>query len=1089
MTILRCINDTGEKYDLDLLEDVPFKLDISAIESGDIGTVFGVSSQELTLPPTKTNNDFFGNLYDIGSTPSTSFTKTVPCQVLQDGIEIFTGKLYLKSVITNNIGDDLYNVVVINETVDFGELIKDTTFADLDFSSLDHDYTYGNITSSWDQTLKDGAVFYPLINYGFDGDNPQDTQIKSGGGARTFSNYNSPVRVDDFKPAIRLRDCLDTIFASVGYEYTSSFFTSGSYTDDIYVLATADEKKGITTINPISQSFLAFATASQDYLDTQARAQVFFPQELFDNAGQYDDTNSTFTADVDGNYQFKVQFDYEILNNVANSLNTITIVINKNGSELDKYSFQLQGSTSGLLNVVTNQFNLVGGDEITVLTFIRNSQSGVQTLRLQGNSSTRFELVQGPTTVVGGTVELAPIYRDISVPEFLQGLIQKFNLVIEPVKNQRNVLRIEPFNNWVDLGNTVDWSNKVDYSQKWSISHPLQNQPKDIKFTDEEDNIALLQWHKRTRGTIYGEFNYISDSDLASGEKTIGSYFAPTPLQGIVGAKYTLAPALAEKDDSTQQFKRTLFKPRLLFHNGRFDALGVRGVDSGGNITLNNYFFEDENGVVHTESDYGLASHLQETPANFSGSIDLHFGNTYSPGHYNYHQNQYSGTTRRTAFEEYWAFYINELYDIDSRLVTLNIFLEPTEIPDLQLNDKIHIDGHYYRINKIKGANVNKEDSVEVELIKTLPRKLKYPRRRIFIDNEPIDIVVDSPAFAQSGQVGYVDFNTGATYTGSAVTPAAQRDGFSVFGPSSNPEVVWNTLAPTTAPFTSQTNIGLNEVDVDADTTDTRGDGNTILNSVKIARIEGDSNTIQESAQFVTITGKNNVISASVENSSIENSTNSSISEFTTLATIIGGEDTVISGSNKSVAIGQDITIEGGNSNIVIGNLDNTAKSVKDLTNVTAINLNKDLESIENLNGDHYSGIAHIGTMNNVGAVYRDYVVVTGSAGGETNLSGSVYSDAYYIHLTWSGSNGTHTFYLPSTEEVALSRDGNGYKRELRFFSDNTLVNNSTIFRLQPSGSDVIDGTAFSEDLKRPLDGTTIFGTPGQWFTLQRKSK
>ena len=74
MTIIRAINDDGVKYDLDLLESIPFRLDISAIESGDIGKVFGVSSQKLTLPPSKTNNEFFGNLYDIGATPATSFT-------------------------------------------------------------------------------------------------------------------------------------------------------------------------------------------------------------------------------------------------------------------------------------------------------------------------------------------------------------------------------------------------------------------------------------------------------------------------------------------------------------------------------------------------------------------------------------------------------------------------------------------------------------------------------------------------------------------------------------------------------------------------------------------------------------------------------------------------------------------------------------------------------------------------------------------------------------------------------------------------------------------------------------------------------
>ena len=286
-TILRAINDNGVKYDLDILEEVPFRLEISAIESGNIGQVYGVSSQKLTLPPTENNNEFFGNLYDAGASPAASFIKTLPCQIIQSGAEIFTGKLYLDSVVTDNKGDNLYNIVVVNETVDFKFLIKDMTFGDLDFSALSHDYTYNNITSSWDKTLQNGDIFYPLVDYGFDSDNPLDTQIKGGGQPRTFTNYSSPVRVDDFKPAIRLRSALDAIFAKVGYEYTSSLFTSGSYTDDIYMLSTKDDKKGISDVDPVSQSFQAYEVLNQDFAAPTIRQKVDFTDELYDNAGNY----------------------------------------------------------------------------------------------------------------------------------------------------------------------------------------------------------------------------------------------------------------------------------------------------------------------------------------------------------------------------------------------------------------------------------------------------------------------------------------------------------------------------------------------------------------------------------------------------------------------------------------------------------------------------------------------------------------------------------------------------------------------------------------------------------------------------------
>jgi hypothetical protein len=61
--ILRATNNSGAKYDLELVDSPAFKLDISAIESGDIGKIFGISSQAFTLPGNSTNNSFFNNIF------------------------------------------------------------------------------------------------------------------------------------------------------------------------------------------------------------------------------------------------------------------------------------------------------------------------------------------------------------------------------------------------------------------------------------------------------------------------------------------------------------------------------------------------------------------------------------------------------------------------------------------------------------------------------------------------------------------------------------------------------------------------------------------------------------------------------------------------------------------------------------------------------------------------------------------------------------------------------------------------------------------------------------------------------------------
>ena len=107
--ILRATNDSGAKFDLEVIDSPDFLLDISAIEVGTIGTVFGISSQTFTLPGTDTNNQFFNNVFDLGTTPAVALNKSVPCQVLVDGEAVFTGKLYINDLVSDEYNNVIYN--------------------------------------------------------------------------------------------------------------------------------------------------------------------------------------------------------------------------------------------------------------------------------------------------------------------------------------------------------------------------------------------------------------------------------------------------------------------------------------------------------------------------------------------------------------------------------------------------------------------------------------------------------------------------------------------------------------------------------------------------------------------------------------------------------------------------------------------------------------------------------------------------------------------------------------------------------------------------------------------------------------------
>ena len=96
--ILRCTNDEGVVQDIQVQDQLDLRLDISAIENGTIGDVFGISSQDFALVGDNDVNAFFGNLFNLGASPSVALQNSIPCQVLYNGAEVFKGKLYIKNI-------------------------------------------------------------------------------------------------------------------------------------------------------------------------------------------------------------------------------------------------------------------------------------------------------------------------------------------------------------------------------------------------------------------------------------------------------------------------------------------------------------------------------------------------------------------------------------------------------------------------------------------------------------------------------------------------------------------------------------------------------------------------------------------------------------------------------------------------------------------------------------------------------------------------------------------------------------------------------------------------------------------------------
>ena len=1075
--ILRCTNDNGVVQDIQVQDQIDLRLDISAIENATIGDVYGISSQEFSLVGSNEVNVFFGNVWNLGATPAVALQNSIDCQVLLNGAEVFKGKLYIKNVITDSEGyNSLYNVVVVNETVDFKFEIQDLYINQLNLSKFDHDFTYANISSSWGGGLKSGSIVYPFVNYGKpegDVDAPDYAFASAVSvGSNTFDNFDAPLRLIDFKPTIKAKDVVDAIFSGSSYDYTSSFFNT-NYFESLYVLPTANDQIGPNNTSPVSQSAWAYNASGSQALAANSQAKVEFDAEVIDNANNFDLTTERYTADTTGNYQYQINVNYIIGNWAPSTTDTVRIFLRKNGSTI------IDSQTYYNLPAAGSAF-LQGGVALVLSDYLEveiafNSNTGTRFLTVsndQGQPSyypdgyvTYFQ-IKGPASLLGGTVEMAEQFPDdLKALDFIQGLIEKFNLVVEPVPNSRNLIRIEPYQTWINAGKQVDWTNKVDRATRYEIVHPILEQPRTIIFSDEDDNDILNEYTLENKGKTFGSYTFVSDSDLAEGERRIGKVFAATPVTGIPNGRTFVIPHLCSVNDN-REFKPIKFKPRLLYNNGLqnvpISALGI----SGSSNTRGTVYVRDENSDVQATTIWNQMSTLTAIPVNYNTGQDLHFNNDqYSQ----YFQASANGKVKADAFRTYWATYVNSLYDIDARKLTCNIYLKPSEIQNIALNDKIFIDGYYYRINKINGANLTRRDTVEVELIKIIAQELKFPRRRV----GTIDIALDYGSLSINGTGRYINTDTGLPVEDfQVVRQVAAKDYMQIYNNANTASVVWDYQVPIdNSNQFDQTVLGTNRVDVGASKVNALGNSNQVKVGSETTLVVGSENFIGENTSNVTALGQGHSVEELVSNaqiiggvgSSVENSNNlvivggtGSYAVNTDYSAIINGYNAELRDSDVTTLITphQDEVVVNGSGHTVIGlNLEGAG-----------------LDLLNTRNNSNWLGDTYFGE-----AVFGVYKNVTVSAGANVDLFDNAYLHSSIFIFDWSGTT------ISSGSVTLPNAANNDYKQIIYEFKNQGTTGGVKL--LPFSAGQNIDG-ATSYLLGSAYDYVRLIASGSQWLKL-----
>ena len=289
---------------------------------------------------------------------------------------------------------------------------------------------------------------------------------------------------------------------------------------------------------------------------------------------------------------------------------------------------------------------------------------------------------------------LDEIRGDIGQWEFLKGIITMFNLVTLPDKDNPSNIKIEPYKDIFGNnsgGKELNWTDKIDVSQMKLTPLTDLNKQTIFKFEEDDDDSAFNQYKRIFSGKLYGSktfpetLNPILDSfNILEGIKEIvATPFAATVIKSLMpDYQQLIVPTIYAMDDNevTTSYDNL---PRIMYSNG---------VKVLSNMT---YEVKPQNGVAGdpAEDQYLQFSHFSTMPITSSTS-DFNFGEcqlmpNVGPG------------TLNNLFNNYWLPYYLELYNPDTRIMTIKVNLSPADINTFKFNDTVFIKNRTFRVNKI----------------------------------------------------------------------------------------------------------------------------------------------------------------------------------------------------------------------------------------------------------------------------------------------------------------------------------------------------------------------------------------------------
>jgi len=703
----------------DLYEDEDIPLTLSVDNFKNVAEKPQSYSKAFNLPATKRNNQIFNQIFEVTRDANGiifSPYKRTQCVLKQDGYILFKGFLSLLDV-TEKDGEISYNVNLYAEVVALADVLKDKTFSQLDFTELTHDYNKTQIKYSWNDGVTSGqttpitwtnantsgfrtdysTVKYPFVNWN------NNWIFANNPGGVTGPTDGNPQLVNleqAFRPFINIKYLIDRIFQDTTFTFTSDFFDTTDFKKLYMDFNWGSDNAPVVFNDSGGLTRITNQNLTSSY--TTLNFEEIPGSPLSANFGY---SAGTFTALYDGqvyNLSFNVYFQTQL--GVSSDYLDIEVLIN---GVVNTAVYQVYVANQYTWVINMNTLPLAAGDTILV-----RARANAGAIRMFNGGPTPWNYLVTAITSSDQTTNdtlLGTLRGEIGQWDFLKGLITMFNLLTLPDENNPNNIVIEPYVdkftintaglNLKDRGIKYDWTDKIDVSQMKLTPLDDLNKKTVFKFVEDDDDFAFQNYKNQVGGHLYGSKKYDSwnEFNILEGTKEIvAEPFAATVVKPLASQFPTfVTPALYAyntDDDTSEGFENS---PRIMYDNG-IQTTGA------------SYYIPPQNGLSsENQTNYLNFSHVKDGGTSLSAYRDIHFGEC---------QLISETSTLNNLFNLYWLPYFNQLYNPNTRTMTIKVDLSPSDINLFKFNDVVFLKSRAFRVNKID-YNPNDLSTVEFILI------------------------------------------------------------------------------------------------------------------------------------------------------------------------------------------------------------------------------------------------------------------------------------------------------------------------------------------------------------------------------------